>query len=93
MYKAVLREEGKDLVLSKVPGLDRQSMIIAFQRFDAVVVAPDELILPQVCFLDNEQNSTVVAGNQLLCFFFLGVLACQCHPEGSGNSQGTRTRH
>ncbi|CAK8682972.1 unnamed protein product [Clavelina lepadiformis] len=51
VYKAVLREEGKDLVLSKVPGLDRQSMIIALQRFDAVVVAPDELILPQVSLL------------------------------------------
>ena len=48
MYKTILQYESQGKPLSNVAGLDRQTMVTAFQHFDSVVLATDELILPQV---------------------------------------------
>ncbi|XP_078489282.1 conserved oligomeric Golgi complex subunit 6 [Ciona intestinalis] len=52
VYKLILNQENKGRLL-QVPGLDRQAMMNAFQTFDSVAFAPDDLILRQVTLLSS----------------------------------------
>uniref|UniRef100_H2Y655 Conserved oligomeric Golgi complex subunit 6 n=1 Tax=Ciona savignyi TaxID=51511 RepID=H2Y655_CIOSA len=59
VYKLILKQENTS-TMSQVPGLDRQSMMTAFQSFDAISYSPDDLVLRQVILLSSATLKEVV---------------------------------
>merc|ERR1712136_300738 len=52
VYKNVLKHEHDNTeALVRKEGLDRSTVITAFQRFDAVILSPNETVLSQVSML------------------------------------------
>lgn len=51
VYKNVLRHEHDTSPLARKEGLDRSTVITAFQRFDAIILSPNETVLSQVSLL------------------------------------------